>query len=265
VSADYTGDRFGFNAQHLMVGPEADVQAGFVTRTDIRRTDAVVRGTVRPSLIGLRKVDVFMEGQYIARTDGEKQDEGWGPVVNLEWNSGESVGAFYFDGSTRLDERFDLGDRVPVPAGDYSLRTWSVSGSTASRRTLAVGAEAEWQHVYGGRITSLGATARFAPGSHLSLSPGFRHDRVELPGGAFTADVALLRAVYAFTTRLFVSAFVQHNRLERRLVTNLRLDFIHHPGSDLFVVFNEERGDETSLRRVANRGFAVKLTWLTRF
>ena len=34
---------------------------------------------------------------------------------------------------------------------------------------------------------------------------------------------------------------VQHNSLDRKLVTNLRLGFIHRPGSDLFVVFNEDR------------------------
>ncbi len=37
------------------------------------------------------------------------------------------------------------------------------------------------------------------------------------------------------------------------------------PGSDLFVVFNEDLGDGATLRRVANRGFAVKLTYLAPF
>ena len=118
---------------------------------------------------------------------------------------------------------------------------------------------------FGGRLRTFGGTARLAPGSHLSLELGFSLHRVELPAGAFTADVSSLRAVYAFTTRLFASALVQHNRLDRRLVTNLRLNFIHRPGSDLFVVFNEDRGEGVSLRRVGNRGLAVKLTYLARF
>jgi hypothetical protein len=126
-------------------------------------------------------------------------------------------------------------------------------------------AEADVQDIYGGRIASVGGTVRAAPGSHLTLALGFARNRVDLPGGAFTADLSSLRATYAFSTRLFASAFVQHNRLDRRLLANFRLDFIHRPGSDLFVVFNEERGDDASLRRVARRGGAVKLTWLTRF
>jgi hypothetical protein len=31
------------------------------------------------------------------------------------------------------------------------------------------------------------------------------------------------------------------------------------------VEFNEDRGDAATLRRVANRGFAVKVTYLARF
>ena len=265
VGADYTGDRVGFVAQHLMVGPEADPQMGFVTRRDIRRTDLSARYTMRPVALGMRRIDVFMEGQHIVRTNGEKQDAGAGPVMNLEWNSGDSIGAFYFRGSTRLDEAFDLDHRVTVPPGHYSVRHLSFSARSSSSRPFVATAEANVEDVYGGRIATVGGTLRAAPGSHLTLGLGFTRNRVDLPGGAFTADIGSLRATYAFSTRLFVSAFVQHNRLDRRLLANFRLDFVHRPGSDLFVVFNEERGDGATLRRVARRGGAVKLTWLTRF
>jgi hypothetical protein len=61
------------------------------------------------------------------------------------------------------------------------------------------------------------------------------------------------------------SGLVQRNSLDGKLVTNLRLNFIHHAGSDLFVVFNEDRRDGVPRRFVASRGLAVKLTYLTRF
>ena len=265
VGANYDTDRVGLVAQHLMVGPEADAQMGFVTRRDIRRTDASARYTLRPSFLGLRRIDLYMEGQHIVRTDGAEQDEGLGPVVNVEWNSGDSVGGFYYAGSTRLDEAFDLGDRVPVPAGDYDVRHWSFSASSSISRPLQATAEANLQDIYGGRLVSIGGTLRAAPGSHLNVAVGLTHDRVDLPGGRFTARVSSVRVAYAFTTRLLVSALVQHNSLDRTLLTNLRLNFIHRPGSDLFIVFDEERGDGTTLRHVARRGLAVKLTWLARF
>ena len=265
LGASYDGDRVGFVAQHLRVGPEADPRMGFVTRRDIRRSDASARYTFRPAALGLRRIDLYLEGQHIVRTDGEKQDAGFGPVVNLEWDSGDSVGAFYYAATTRLDEAFDLGGRVPVPRGDYRVRQLSLSASSSSRRTLQATAQAEVQDTYGGRLVTLGATLRAAPGSHLAMNLGFTHDRVDLPAGRFDAAISSLRVAYAFSTRLFASALVQHNSLERVLVSNLRLDFVHRPGSDLFVVFDEERGGGTTLREVARRGLAAKVTWLARF
>jgi len=265
VSADYTSDRFGFLAQHLMVGPEAEARMGFVTRTDTRRTDAFGRYTVRPSAHGIRRLDFFLEGQHIVRTSGEKQDVGGGPTVNLEMESGDGVNAYYFFGSTRLDQPFDLADRVRVPAGDYPVRAWSVSVSASTHRPVTLRAEAEWLDIYGGRLTTFSGTTRLARGAHLSLDTGFSRHRVELPRGSFVANVGSLRAVYAFSSRLVASALVQRNSLDGTLVTNLRLNFIHRPGSDLFVVFNEEWGDAAPRRRVTGRGLAVKLTYLARF
>ena len=265
VSADYTSDRFGILAQHLMVGPEANPGAGFVTRTDIRRTDAYGRFTVRPSYAGIRRIDFFMEGQHVVRTSGEKQDAGGGPTVSLEMDSGDSVNAYFFQGSTRLDEPFKLSGRVPVPAGDYGVRAWSLSARTSSRRPITLAGEAQVMDTYGGRLSTLSASTRAAPGSHLTLRMGFNHHRVELPGGSFTADVAFVRAVYAFSRRLVASGLLQRNSLDGKIVTNLRLNFIHHEGSDLFVVFNEDRRDAVPSRFVASRGLAVKVSYLTRF
>ena len=89
--------------------------------------------------------------------------------------------------------------------------------------------------------------------------------QADLPGGSFTAHVVGLRATLAFSTRLFTRAYVQYNSLEQRWITNLRLRFIHRPGSDLYVVFNDEQGEEGNPGRLMYRGFAVKGTWLVRF
>jgi hypothetical protein len=265
VSADYTSDRFGVVAQHLMVGPEAEARMGFITRTDIRRTDAFGRYTLRPSTRGIRRIDLFLEGQHVVRTSGEKQDVGGGPIVNLELESGDSLNAYYFHGSTRLDDPFRVAERVPVPAGDYAVRSWSVSATSSTYRPISLTGEAEIVNTYGGRLSTLTASARLAHGAHFGLHMGLSRNRVSLPGGAFVADVGLIRAVYAFSSRLVATALLQRNGLDGTLVTNVRVNFIHRPGSDLFVVFNEEWGDAAPRRRVNGRGLAVKLTYLMRF
>jgi len=74
-----------------------------------------------------------------------------------------------------------------------------------------------------------------------------------------------LRASWAFSTRLVTRAYVQYNSLDQKWITNLRLHFIHRPGSDLYIVFNDEQGEEDAPGRLIGRGLAIKGSWLIRF
>lgn len=262
--ADYTGDKRGFFVQHVAIGPEATADMGFITRTDIRRSDALGRATFRPSVAGLRKLDLFAGVNHVLNTRGERQDVNIGPAVGAEWEGGESMLFVFGGGSTRVDESFDLSDRVTVPIGDYDLRYVFLTGSSSRNRPLVASADVSLQRTFGGTVDTYGARLSLAGGSHLSLGLGVTRNRVDLPWGRFTADLASLRASYAFSTRLALYSLVQYNSLEKQLLTNLRLSFIHRPGSDLFVVFNEERGDGTTLGNVRNRALIIKMTYLAR-
>jgi hypothetical protein len=63
---------------------------------------------------------------------------------------------------------------------------------------------------------------------------------------------------------LFANALVQYNKLDDELSISVRINFIHRPGSDLFIVINEERGSSTSVWDVNTRAAVVKLTYLAR-
>jgi hypothetical protein len=74
VGAVYRTGRFFLQGQHLLVGPDAETGMGFVTRTDIRRSDAFGIWTLRPGKLGLREIETFAGGAWITRTTGEEQD-----------------------------------------------------------------------------------------------------------------------------------------------------------------------------------------------
>ena len=65
---------------------------------------------------------------------------------------------------------------------------------------------------------------------------------------------------------MFVSSLVQHNSSNDSLSTNLRLRWEYRPGSELFVVYNEERDTlAPSYPDLENRAFIVKINRLFRF
>lgn len=264
VGLDYQTDRFGVTAGHLGISPEATAEMGFVTRTDIQRSDMFFRVTPRPRILGLRKIDIFWQNQLITRFGGGLQDWQVGPAVSNEWNSGESLTVFYLRGFTRLDEGFDIGDDVPVPAGDYDTDFYGWFAGTSPHRPVVLNSTGFFQNTYDGSVTTLAGDVRLNPTANLALTLGFTHNKVRVPAGEFAADLARVRLGYAFSTKVTFNALVQYNAQDDELSANLRFNFIHRPGSDLFIVINEERGSSTSVWHLNTRAAVVKLTYLAR-
>ena len=73
----------------------------------------------------------------------------------------------------------------------------------------------------------------------------------------------------AFSPKMFLGGLVQYNSAFNTVSTNLRLRWEYSPGSELFVVYTEDR-DSTPLRpdrvtELRNRGFVIKFNRLFRF
>ncbi len=265
AAADYFSDRLTWGAEHMVIGPRAEAESGFVTRTDIRRTTANFDYSFRPAVLGLRRLEVFGGGVFIASTTGLVQDRNGYLGYSFEWASGDRFGAFYTHGFTTVDEAFDLADRLPVPASRFDLRDLEIFGRTSPNRPLSFSAEGRFTRNYGGRLDEVRGEVKLATGRHLQVGAGYERSRAELPSGAFTAHLPSLRLGWAFSTRLVAATFAQYNSLDHQLLVNFRLNFTYRPGSDLYVVVNEERGEEGAPRVLINRGLAVKLTYLARF
>ncbi|MDT8340362.1 MAG: DUF5916 domain-containing protein [Longimicrobiales bacterium] len=264
AALDWTRDLWGGLLQFLTVEGGARADMGFVTRTDIRRYQGSLRRSVRPGVLGIRKVDFRPNGQVQTTIGGRFQDWEFGPSLSFDLESGGSVSLGASWGATRVDEDFPVAGRVPVPAGRYRTDEVTLSASTTSARPWQLSGNARRADFFGGDLVSWGGTVSVTPVPAFSLSAGFTRNDVELPGGDFVSDILSLRTTWAFSTTLVTSALVQYNSLTDNVQANVRLNLIHRPGSDLFLVFTEERGVDGALWDVADRGLVAKLTWLVR-
>ncbi len=265
IDALYQTDRFGAQAAHLYVDPNARADLGFVTRTDIHRSDMNLRFTPRPKILGLRRLDLLIYGQLITNGSGQVQDWTVSPNIAPTWNSGDNFFAWYTYGSTRLDEGFALSDSVPVPAGKYETWSFNWFGGTSPRRPIVVRTTMTLQGIYGGTIQTFGGELSAAPSPNFAIGVEVNRSLVDLPGGRLTADLATLRLTVAPSTKLVANTLLQYNAFERDLGLNLRIGYTFRPGSDLFLVFNERRGDGNRLWAPRDRAGLVKLTYLARW
>ena len=106
----------------------------------------------------------------------------------------------------------------------------------------------------------------------MSLEPTFSISRIELPDATFTTRLARARVDYAFTPLMFASGLLQYNSADRAFSTNLRFRWEYAPGSELFLVYTDERdttddhlATPTTIRGLKNRAFVVKVNRLMRF
>lgn len=100
----------------------------------------------------------------------------------------------------------------------------------------------------------------------LSLEPCIVFNWIDLPQGAFSTRLAVTRVNYSFSPRMFLSGLLQCNSLSDTFSANLRLRREYQPGSELFVVYTEDRDTDAPDRfsERSNRALVVKLNRLFR-
>ena len=265
VAVNMQTGRYGFSVQHLRIGEEADAQLGFVTRSDIQQTGGNARYTFRPRRFGLRTLNILNFSDYIARLDGGLQDWRFASALDLNFNSGASATVYRRFGQVRLDESFDLADSIHVPVGAYDGGVTGFFVGSNPARSIVFNANGESESTYGGTLGRITSSVATRLGTHVGLALDGTRSWVNLPNGALRADIISSRVSLAFTTRLFLNALLQYSSLDRTVSSNVRFQYIFRPGSDIYLVVNEERGDVASLSTLQARGVRLKVAYLRRF
>src|SRR5204862_7272872 len=105
--------------------------------------------------------------------------------------------------------------------------------------------------------TSLGLSGgRVNFGPRFSVEPTYTVNWVDLDQGQFTSQLLGSRMTFTSTPFMFTSALVQYNSDSHSLSANVRLRWEYRPGSELFIVYNEQR--DTSVAQfpaLSNRAF----------
>ena len=78
--------------------------------------------------------------------------------------------------------------------------------------------------------------------------------------------MASTRVSYSFSPRMFLSGLVQYSTNSDTFSTNLRLRWEYAPGSEIFIVYTEERDTDVFDRfsELSNRGLVIKVNRLFR-
>lgn len=150
--------------------------------------------------------------------------------------------------------------------GGYQWTEWRFRYTSNASRRVSLNLDATTGGLWSGRQNTINTTVTLRPTYRLKVSTGVQHTSAKLdrPSQTFDATVWTGRANYSFSTNMFLDALAQYDAAIKQFNSNIRFNVIHHPLSDLFIVFNEQRFT-TPDAPVAGRSVVVKFTQMIAF
>jgi hypothetical protein len=267
VQVDYAGDRYGVELEHLVVGDQFNPAVGFLRRDDMRRSFAELRFSPRPvSIAAIRKVSWTGAFEYVENLAGQLETRARQGTFGVEFENSDTFSLALRDEFEFLPRPFRIASGITLPVGGYDGATVTVGYNFGQQRRVSGNVTVEHGAFFGGHRTALSVQrGRLNLGPQLSVEPSYVFNQVDLAEGQFATHLLGSRVTYTMTPLMFTSALVQYNSSANAVTTNVRLRWEYRPGSELFIVYNEQRDTRTSgIPTLSGRALVVKVNRLFR-
>jgi hypothetical protein len=266
----YGGDLVGASVDYLVVGNDFNPEMGFVRRRDFRQTSTSARYSPRPTSISWIRQLTFQANMTYLESERfeyvESRDIGGSFGIDME--NGDSFSLGYTHSYENLIEDATISGAT-IPAGRYDLPEASLSYRFGPQRPISAQLSFRRGDYYGGTLTSAGlGGGRVEVTPQISLEPSISFNWIDLPQeGNYDQHVAVTRMTYTLTPRMYVSGLVQFNSRSDVVSGNFRFRWEWAPGSELFLVYSEDRSTDVFDRwsELNNRGFVIKINRLLTF
>lgn len=264
-------DELVVGAEYYAVQTNFNPEMGFVRRKDITQYSGNVswlpllrRSRTVRNLIFSTDLDYYEGGN--AKVETRTQ----GINVGVELQNGGSGNFSVVENFDRLVDPFLIRSRerghaadLAIDVGDYRYREYSLSFNSSQRGKITGNVNITLGEFWNGHRKSFGGALDWRPNYHMNINVDYSHNRVNLPNGSFRTTLVGARLSYGFSPRLFLDGFFQYNADTHQVSSNIRFNFIHHPLSDLYLVYNDRR--DTLSGQLVERTFIVKVTNLFSF
>ena len=267
VGFNYPASLWNLRASYTTIGSGFNDELGFVPRLGIRKFDGSVGPHLRPKSASrwLREWYPHYEWHNIQRSNGDLESRYVDYHVLFRFQNGASSEPGINVNVEQLTAPFVLNRRrnIVLPPGRYEFDEFFVWYQPDPSATVGFTGRFAAGEFYSGTTQSYRGGATLRPSEHLNIQTTVTHNRFRLPEGEFNTNLLTGRINYSFSTRMFVSALIQYNSDASQWSTNVRLNFIHRPLSDFFLVYNDQRDARNG--DTLNRALIAKFTYLLAF
>ncbi len=267
-SIGWRTNKWEARGMYQTIGARFNDEMGFVPRTGVDNSEFYLGGRFRPRTVNrwVRETFPHIQFENFTRRNGgglESRYMDWHWPVTFQNSTFVEIGTN--PNIEVIDERFTINSRrnIYVDPGRYEFKEHFILANTNSAAPFSMNLRYGSGDFYDGyrRNYTIGGTYRM--NQHLNVSLSDQINDIELASGAFTTHLVTGRVNVYFTTKMFVNALVQYNTDTNQWSSNVRLDIIHRPLSDIYLVYNERHDSRSGA--LISRAVIAKMTYLLAF
>jgi hypothetical protein len=253
-------------SEYENLGDNFNPEVGFVPRVGIRRKKLHIEFNPRPGKWGIRMMDPMWNVSHITDQSGRLVTRQFHHMLSTTFENGAKLNIMHNRFFERIDNPFSVGG-VTIDSGEYWFHDWHFIFSSDASRRFFYQLSYVPQTFFDGNRRDLSASVGLRVTDQLATSVSMSRNDVEVPNGAFKADIASLQIDYAFSPAVSLRSLTQYNSLSEQWSTSARLRYIFRPGSDIFVVYDEVRRDtpiglDPFVDEFRDRQLLIKFTYL---
>ncbi len=270
TSFNQEGNFAHLKVTYLNIGDGFQSDLSYYQRTGVQKGQLETGVRPRPAALrsrGIREVHPHITWNYYTDLSGRMIAKRLHSGVSVSFEKGGEIELSANPEYDEIDEPLELSpNAAPVPPGGYSGNQFGVRASSDSSRLVSVSLNFQTGDLWSGTANTISVTGTVRPSPESFVSLGINRVDADLgiPDGQFVKDVWTLRANYSFTTNMYIDSLVQYDGDINRFNANIRFNFIHHPLSDLFVVYNEQQFRSDPLSQ-PGRSVVLKFTRMIAF
>jgi hypothetical protein len=260
----YRDPRWNLWLNYLDVEDNFNAEAGFVQRRGVRTTKAYISPTPRPKRGGIRLMEPMYVLTYTTDQTNRMIYRMHHYMVGTTLRDDSFINVIFQQSLDVLDIPFDIRPGVRIPVGTYRANEWILTYNTSPGRRVYQRLTYSPMDFYDGRRHQFSAAGGWRASSRLSTEIQYNRNDVKMPWGDFLVNLTTLRVDYTFSPRMTLRSLTQYNSATHEVSNNIRYNFIHRPGSDLYIVYNELRqtGMPSDIFAQKDRQLAIKLNYL---
>ena len=265
VNFDYQGRALTASIDAQEIEENYRPMAGFLLRKNVRHLNPQIQWLPRIERGFIRSWFTEIRYDYYETLDKGELESSRLEIspIGMRTTTEDRWRLAYVGEEENLVEPFEIASGIVIPPRQYEFDGVELAMFSNQSRLIGVRGLFGWGDFYDGTRTSVRFTFNVRASKHVQTESQWIYNDVELPQGAFDIGLFSQQLDLTFTPNLRLNTIVQYNDDSEDLGLNVRLHWIYKPGSDLFIVYNENWMEGDLRQRFStHRQIAVKFTYL---